>query len=48
VQGVDPEAGQECWHHAHVGAARTEWKSRAFEVSDPTGFLLTIFSEASA
>ena len=23
----------------------TEWKSRAFEVSDPTGFLLTIFSE---
>ena len=26
----------------------TEWKSRAFEVSDPSGFLLTIFSEASA
>ena len=26
----------------------TEWKSRAFEVSDPTGFLLTIYSEASA
>jgi uncharacterized glyoxalase superfamily protein PhnB len=26
----------------------TEWKSRAFEVSDPTGFLLTIFSETSA
>ena len=26
----------------------TEWKSRAFEVTDPTGFLLTIFSEASA
>ena len=24
----------------------TEWKSRAFEVSDPSGFLLTIFSEA--
>jgi uncharacterized glyoxalase superfamily protein PhnB len=24
----------------------TEWKSRAFEVSDPNGFLLTIFSEA--
>jgi uncharacterized glyoxalase superfamily protein PhnB len=23
----------------------TEWKSRAFEVIDPTGFLLTIFSE---
>jgi uncharacterized glyoxalase superfamily protein PhnB len=23
----------------------TEWKSRAFEVSDPSGFLLTIFSE---
>ncbi len=26
----------------------TEWKSRAFEVSDPSGFLLTIFSEESA
>jgi predicted lactoylglutathione lyase len=26
----------------------TEWKSRAFEVSDPSGFLLTIFSEGSA
>jgi len=26
----------------------TEWKSRAFEVSDPSGFLLTIFSEAPA
>jgi len=26
----------------------TEWKSRAFEVSDPSGFLLTIFSKASA
>ena len=26
----------------------TEWKSRAFEVSDPSGFLLTIFSEATA
>ena len=26
----------------------TEWKSRAFEVTDPTGFLLTVFSEASA
>ena len=26
----------------------TEWKSRAFEVSDPTGYLLTIFSETSA
>ena len=26
----------------------TEWKSRAFEVTDPSGFLLTIFSEASA
>jgi uncharacterized glyoxalase superfamily protein PhnB len=24
----------------------TEWKSRAFEVSDPSGFLLTIFSDA--
>ena len=23
----------------------TEWKSRAFEVTDPTGFLLTIYSE---
>ena len=26
----------------------TEWKSRAFEVTDPSGFLLTIFSETSA
>ena len=26
----------------------TEWKSRAFEVSDPSGFLLTIYSEKSA
>ena len=26
----------------------TEWKSRAFEVADPSGFLLTIFSETSA
>ena len=26
----------------------TEWNSRAFEVVDPTGFLLTIFSEAPA
>ena len=26
----------------------TEWKSRAFEVSDPSGFLLTVFSETSA
>jgi uncharacterized glyoxalase superfamily protein PhnB len=25
----------------------TEWKSRAFEVTDPSGFLLTIFSETS-
>ena len=25
----------------------TEWDSRAFEVSDPNGFLLTIFSEPS-
>ena len=25
----------------------TEWKSRAFEVSDPSGFLLTVFSETS-
>ena len=23
----------------------TEWKSRAFEVTDPSGFLLTVFSE---
>jgi len=23
----------------------TEWKSRAFEVADPTGFLLTVYSE---
>ena len=26
----------------------TEWQSRAFEVSDPSGFLLTIFSDTSA
>ncbi len=26
----------------------TEWKSRAFEVSDPSGYLLTIYSEAAA
>ena len=26
----------------------TEWKSRAFEVVDPSGFLLTIFSEPAA
>ena len=26
----------------------TEWRSRAFEVSDPNGFLLTVFSEGSA
>ena len=26
----------------------TEWKSRAFEVSDPTGYLLTIYSDTSA
>ena len=26
----------------------TEWKSRAFELSDPTGFQLTIFSETPA
>lgn len=26
----------------------TEWKSRAFEVVDPTGFLLTVFSETAA
>jgi predicted lactoylglutathione lyase len=26
----------------------TEWKSRAFEVSDPSGFLLTIFSQRTA
>jgi uncharacterized glyoxalase superfamily protein PhnB len=26
----------------------TEWKSRAFELSDPSGFLLTIFSETPA
>ena len=26
----------------------TEWKSRAFEVVDPSGFLLTVFSEESA
>ena len=26
----------------------TEWKSRAFEVIDPSGFLLTVYSDASA
>ena len=26
----------------------TEWKSRAFEVTDPSGFLLTIWSEPSS
>jgi uncharacterized glyoxalase superfamily protein PhnB len=26
----------------------TEWKSRAFELSDPSGFLLTVYSEPSA
>jgi uncharacterized protein len=26
----------------------TEWKSRAFEVADPSGFLLTVYSEGSA
>jgi uncharacterized glyoxalase superfamily protein PhnB len=26
----------------------TEWKSRAFEVTDPSGFVWTIFSEPSA
>ena len=26
----------------------TEWKSRAFEVTDPSGFLLTIFSDTPA
>ena len=26
----------------------TEWKSRAFEVTDPSGFMLTIFSEPPA
>jgi uncharacterized glyoxalase superfamily protein PhnB len=26
----------------------TEWNSRAFEVIDPSGFLLTVFSEAPA
>lgn len=26
----------------------TEWKSRAFEVVDPSGFVLTIFSETPA
>jgi uncharacterized glyoxalase superfamily protein PhnB len=25
----------------------TEWKSRAFELLDPSGFVLTVFSEAS-
>jgi hypothetical protein len=25
-----------------------EWKSRAFELSDPSGFLLTIYSETPA
>ena len=26
----------------------TEWKSRAFEVSDPSGYMLTVFSEPPA
>ena len=26
----------------------TEWNSRAFEVTDPSGFLLTVYSENSA
>jgi len=26
----------------------TEWNSRAFELIDPSGFLLTIYSETSA
>ena len=26
----------------------TEWKTRAFEVTDPSGFLLTIFSDSPA
>lgn len=26
----------------------TEWKSRAFELIDPSGFLLTVFSETTA
>ena len=26
----------------------TEWKSRAFEVTNPSGFLLTVFPEGSA
>jgi uncharacterized glyoxalase superfamily protein PhnB len=26
----------------------TEWNSRAFEVTDPSGFLLTVFSETPA
>ncbi len=26
----------------------TEWKSRAFELSDPSGYMLTIFSETVA
>ena len=26
----------------------TDWKSRAFEVADPTGFLLTVYSEEKA
>lgn len=27
---------------------KTEWDSRAFEVVDPSGFLLTVFSESSS
>jgi len=26
----------------------TEWDSRAFEVTDPSGYLLTVYSETSA
>ena len=29
------------------GPQDTEWKSRAFEVTDPSGFLLTIYSETA-
>ncbi len=30
------------------GPHDTEWKSRAFEVIDPSGFLLTVYSETPA
>ena len=41
----DCGAGQERGHQAQSEPHDTEWKTRAFEVTDPSGFLLTISSE---